>query len=82
MTSKLKSWAELFPEGRYIFYEGDDPKGFVADMKRKFNFDPSKDPSWNWRRSVPRGGSGCEFLCPAHMLDEIYGCDSKYPMGS
>lgn len=34
-------WQEMFPEGRVLFYEGDDPEGFVKEMKEKFNFDPS-----------------------------------------
>jgi hypothetical protein len=70
--SKVTSrWSELFPEGRVIYYEGDDRESFVAELKAKFNFDPSKDSLW--RRGM--------FTCPAHLMDEIYG-SGKYPMGS
>ena len=68
-------WSEMFPNGRWIFYEGDDPKGFVREIKEKFGFNPSKgNPHWNKH-------GGYQFLCPAEHLDAIY--DSrKYPMGS
>ena len=69
------NWSEMFPDGRTIFYEGNNPKAFVKEIKAKFAFDPSKDNDcWNKR-------DGYSFLCPAHCLDEIYG-NSKYPMGS
>jgi hypothetical protein len=75
MTTLKATWSELFPDGRQIFYEGENPKAFVKEMKRKFGFDPSKNnPRWNEEY-------GYSFLCPAQHLDEIYGND-KYPMGS
>ena len=72
---KLKKWSELFPEGRHIFYEGDDPKGFAKEMKEKFSFDPSQNnPGWNKR-------SGYSFDCQVSALDKVYG-NRKYPLGS
>ena len=71
------SWSELFPDGRFIYYEGNNPEAFVEEIKRKFGFDPSKDnPKWGEVISVSYG-----FHCPAEYLDAIYG-GSKYPMGS
>jgi len=58
--------SELFPEGRTLYYEGDDPTAFVAEMKAKFGFDP---------------GGEYSFHCPGHLLDEIYG-NGKCPLGS
>jgi hypothetical protein len=56
----LKSWAELFPEGRQIYYEGDDPQAFADEIKTKFGFDPSENnPLWKY---------GFSFHCPAHLL--------------
>jgi hypothetical protein len=79
--SKLSKWSELFPHGRFIFYEGKRPKAFVAEIKRKFGFDPSKDDGWgevieNGEDSFTSYG----FHCPAEHLDAIYSTD--YPMGS
>jgi hypothetical protein len=46
MTNKhvnpIRGWGELFPEGRWVFYEGEDPDGFAAEMVAKFGFDPRK----------------------------------------
>lgn len=40
----LLAWSEMFPDGRDIYYEGDDPDGFVAEIKDKYGFDPSARP--------------------------------------
>lgn len=37
----MKMWKDLFPDGRTIFYEGDDPTGFVRTVRSEFGFDPS-----------------------------------------
>lgn len=37
----MSNWSGLFPDGRCIFYEGDDPDGFRAEIKTKFGFDPA-----------------------------------------
>lgn len=39
-------WSEMFPRGRHIYYEGDDPEGFRQTLIKEFNFDPGTDPSW------------------------------------
>ena len=75
-------WNALFPEGRHIFYEGNDPKGFAKEIKKRFGFDVTKDPSWGIR--IP-GGKGLDpfnsyaFDCPPGILDAVY---TEYPMGS
>lgn len=79
----MKKWSEMFPHGRYIYYEGVDPDGFVAEIKSKFGFDPSKNnPRWNepWFDAEGDGPRSYSFYCPAEYLDEIY--SDKYPMGS
>jgi hypothetical protein len=68
----MKTWKELFPAGRHIFYEGAKPAAFAKEIKARFGFDPSKQPSWS---------NGYGFHCPAECLDEIYG-SNKYLMGS
>jgi hypothetical protein len=80
-----KTWAEMFPEGRDIFYEGDDPDGFVAEIIAEFGFDPrncparylgfnrAEGPTWTAER-------GWAFRCPAEHLDAIY--SARFPMGS
>lgn len=83
-STSSTTWADLFPDGRDIFYEGDDPDEFAAEIAAKYGFDPRTDMRW-W--DVIDGGDGMEpfvshrFRCPAHLLDAIYGND-KYPMGS
>ena len=68
------TWRELFREGRFIFYEGDDPEGFAKEINERFGFDPRQSEDFN-----EHGGYG--FHCPPEHLDDIYGTD-KYPMGS
>ena len=67
-----KSRAELFPSGRELYYEGKNRKAFIAEMKSKFDFDPSRDHGWS-------KGSGWRFHCPPDLLDKIYG---RYQLGS
>src|SRR3954465_4102833 len=72
----LPAWSELCPNGRHIFYEGDDPQGFVAEIKERFGFDPSRDP--RWAEPIPMSDIGPGFIsyafhCPARLLDELYG---------
>jgi len=88
-AKRLPSWQELFPKGRIIYYEGRTPAKFVAEIKRKFNFDPSKDKLWKGGPVSLVDNKGKvhltmhatkAFWCPPHLLDKIYG--GKYPMGS
>jgi len=72
MTNTTTTWRELCPEGRDIFYEGDDPAGFAQQIKAEFGFDPAGDPMW---------GVQYQFHCPAEHLDAIYG-SARFPMGS
>lgn len=43
----MRPWTDYYPNGRYVYYEGDDPHTFVREMKTKFNFDPSKEGKKN-----------------------------------
>jgi len=82
-------WDDLFPDGRTIFYEGDKPAEFVAEMKERFNFDPSSSasrPFWKGERKDGRNQcwnehSGWMFHCPGRCINAVYG-SSKYPLGS
>jgi hypothetical protein len=78
------NWADLFSGGRVIFYEGDDPDGFVATVRREFGFDPSADSRWGEQLSLdepPHTHITYAFLCPPGLMDAIYGSD-RWPMGS
>lgn len=71
----MKSWSEMFPNGRDVFYDGDNPKEFVKEMKEKFGFDPSENNNkWNKK-------SGYQFFCPAANMENVYG-SGKYRLGS
>jgi hypothetical protein len=65
-------WLELFPEGRYLFYEGKNLKEFVEHCKETYKFDPSENNPSFW--------DGGGFFCPPEHLNELY--STKYPMGS
>jgi hypothetical protein len=70
--------SDLFPHGRHIFYEGEDPDGFAQQITAEFAFDVTKDPRWGDRHPdfISYG-----FDCPSSLLDAIYGSD-RFPMGS
>jgi hypothetical protein len=44
--ANLPTWAGLFPDGRFIYYEGDNPGGFVNTIKAEFGFDASECDGW------------------------------------
>lgn len=69
---RLATWSELFPHGRDIFYEGDDPAAFARQIEARFGFNPAADLAW---------GVSCRFFCPSEHLDAIYG-DETLPLGS
>jgi len=79
------TWQELFPDGRYLVYEGEDPVWFVAAIEREFGFDPSADPAWgkDWLSGDPRNpdpfGRSLWFHCPAAHLQAIYGTSQRDP---
>ena len=81
-STDTTTWAELFPNGRDIFYEGNEPDEFAAEIAAKYGFDPRTDRRW-WE--VVEDGEepfvSYRFRCPARLLDEIYGNDA-YPLGS
>lgn len=70
---KEKKWREIFPGGRHIFYEGDDPEAFAQEIIEKYGFDP-RERAVGWDNDC-----GYCFHCPPEHLDEIY---TKYPTGS
>jgi hypothetical protein len=84
--SDMRTWRELFPEGRVIIYDGDDPEGFAAEIKEEFGYDPSEDEGWG-RLVTPHPGPFDkpfvlhEFHCPPEHLDAIYS-SGRWPMGS
>lgn len=75
------TWADLFPGGRDIFYEGDSPDEFATEIASKYGFDPRSDRRW---REVIEGEEpfvAYQFHCPQHLLDALYG-SGTYPLGS
>ena len=83
-STDTTTWSELFPGGRDIHYEGEQPDEFAAEIADRYGFDPRTDRRW-W--DVIAGDGDAEpqqsymFHCPPHLLDAIYG-NSEYPMGS
>jgi hypothetical protein len=84
------TWRELFPKGRPIFYEGDEPQQFAEEIRTEFGFDPSADELWdgpgimvgpNGERWADVWDRTHQFLCPPQHLDAIYG-SQRWPMGS
>lgn len=75
-------WSRLFPEGRHIFFEGDDPAAFVSQIEAEFGFSPARDPRWGEQIDDEDPIiTSYSFHCPAEHLDAIYGTD-RFPMGS
>ena len=37
---RVMTWKDLFPNGRHIFYEGDEPEVFAQQIRDEFGFDP------------------------------------------
>jgi hypothetical protein len=83
-STSTRTWAELFPDGREIFYEGDSPDEFASHIAETYGFDPRADHRW-WE--VIDGDGDMEafvlygFRCPPALLDAIYG-NPAYPLGS
>ncbi len=67
-NEELPAWNELFPDGRHIWYEGDDPEGFTAWARGATGFDPSE----HWTQDP----SGYQFYCPPQYLDVLYSGDN------
>jgi len=66
---------ELFPDGRHVWYEGDDPEGFVAQVRERFGIELTlkEDPS------------GFAFFCPPGYVEAIVysGTDqNEWPCGT
>jgi hypothetical protein len=77
-------WSEMFPDGRCIFYEGDEPQKFAEEIKAEFGFDPSEDKSWGEVIADDEAGdafTSYRFHCPPEHLDAIYG-NGRWPLGS
>lgn len=70
----LPKWSDMFPDGRFIFFEGRDHHAFAEEMVERFAFDPRYQESYCEAR-------GWGFHCPVEALDEVYG-SGRYPMGS
>jgi len=77
-----RTWSGLFPEGRDIFYEGEDPTGFVSQIRTEFGFSPALDSGWGVKiHTDDFCFTSYSFRCPTEHLDAIYGND-RFPMGS
>ena len=69
------NWAKLFPEGRDLYYEGENPEEFAEAIREEFGLDPSADLLWGKRIEGGDGQAGSTtygFHCPAEKLDGIY----------
>ena len=62
--------------------EGDDPTGFVSQIKAEFGFSPALDSAWGVKiHADDFCFTSYRFRCPAEHLDAIYSRD-RFPMGS
>jgi hypothetical protein len=85
-AGEITTWRELFPDGRTIFYEGDDPEEFAGQVKAEFGIDVRELPGHDLLTGKPEPGTwteehGWQFHCPAEHLDAIYGSD-RFLLGS
>lgn len=65
------NWDELRPEGRTVFYEGDDPDRFIAEM-RDIGIEIDLD-SWE--------EFDFSFSIPPGRVEEVYG-SGRWHLGS
>ena len=95
---QTSSWVDdLYPDGRLLWYEGDDPDGFAAEMMTRFGLDVTAPiPDFmrdEFHHNFPWGTvladedgseplSFYEFYCPPELLDNIYGDDVPWPIGT
>jgi hypothetical protein len=78
------AWAEdYWPDGRHIYYEGDEPEAFAATLKDAFGLDVTSDPAWGEVIDDSEGDSFVSygFDCPSRLLGDIYYSD-RWPIGS
>ncbi len=78
------AWAEEYwPDGRDIYYEGNEPEAFAATIKAEFGLDVTGDPAWAEIIGDGEGSSfmSCRFHCPPELLGDIYYSD-RWPIGS
>ncbi len=78
------AWAEdYWPNGRQIYYEGDEPETFAATIEDEFGLDVTSDRAWGQVIDDDDGGSFVSygFICPSELLGDIYYSD-RWPMGS
>jgi hypothetical protein len=74
-----------------LFYEGDDPEGFCADMRAEFGFDPSawlgwgQWITWDEAEAVEHGEEGFyswEFWPPAEHYEALHHhSGGRWPIG-
>lgn len=80
--SACTTWQDLFPKGRQVFYEGDDPDRFCAQIRSEFGFDPAEGPGWDVPAADDAGSyRSFSFFCPPGNLDAVYG-SGRWPLGS
>jgi hypothetical protein len=84
---QLPTWRELFPEGRQIYYEGDEPDKFAHEILTEFGlYLKGELHTPRFGELIPADEHGPAsvyygFYCPPELLDAIYG-SSRWPIGS
>jgi hypothetical protein len=83
-VADMIAWAEdYWPDGRNIYYEGDEPEVFAATVEHEFGLDVTSDEAWGQEIGDPEEGSFLSygFHCPSNLLGVIYYGD-RWSMGS
>lgn len=84
----VPAWVAMYPEGRFLYFEGDDPEGFASKIRKERGFDPSADPRWGTGTEPSHTGGDITdpfgrlygFHCPQEHLAAING--GRFPIGS
>jgi hypothetical protein len=75
----------MYPEGRVVYYEGDDPEGFRSEMLDEFGFDaaiPYDCGQVEGIRLRPTNWEGNRnFHIPAGLVRAVYGSE-RWPLGT
>lgn len=83
----METVAELFPEGRILYYEGSDPEAFADQIRDELGLDPriSDGRAEGYDNGLYgaewTAESGYSFYCPPQHLQAIYG-SGRFPIGT
>jgi hypothetical protein len=82
------TWDDLNEDGRFNFYEGDEPEAFAAEMLAEFGIDVHKTDRYGsdtWEELIEDGDGGTHparyFFIPERLRKAVY-LSGRWRLGS